>query len=71
MDFRTFINTYFQEWKIAGETSFGRSHGYLKLRSGNDGETAIKVYFKLNGDHHWTGSNVRADRVVAADAFVF
>ena len=68
MDFRAFINSYFQEWKVAGVVSCGTSHGYLKLRSG---EVFIKVHFQLNGDKHWTGSNARADRVEPVDTFGF
>ena len=62
MDFRTFIGTYFQGWSIVGEVSCGISHGFLLLRSN---EVIIKVHFKLNGDRHWTDSNVRADYVEA------
>lgn len=68
MTFHTFIGTYLKDWILCSELSCGTSHGYLKLRMN---ETKIKVYFKLNGDSHWSGNNVRLDRIEACDNTLF
>lgn len=64
-----FVNTYFKNWKVAGESACGATDtGSLKLRNG---ETAIRIYFKLNKERHWTGKNARVDRVEACDNLGF
>lgn len=68
MTFHTFIGKYLKDWVLCSELSCGTSHGYLKLRMN---ETKIKVYFKLNGDSHWTGDNVRLDHIDACDNTLF
>lgn len=68
MTFHTFIGIYLKDWVLCSEQSCGTSHGYLKLRMN---ETKIKVYFKLNGDSHWSGDNVRLDRIEACDNTLF
>ena len=64
MNLRNFINTCFSDWNIANVVTCGTERGYLKLRYG---ETFINVFFHLNGDTHWTGSNVTVYSVKPAD----
>lgn len=64
MNLHKFIIEYFHGWNIAGFTTCGTDCGNIKLHS-ND--TFIKIFFQLNGDKHWTGSNVTVDHIEASE----
>lgn len=55
MNLHDFIHTYFSDWNIANVITYGTERGHIKLRYG---ETFINIFFNLNGETRWTGSNV-------------
>lgn len=67
MKFHDFIRECFHGWSIAGITTCGTDCGNLKLRSGN---IFVRVFFRLHGDKHWTGSNVTVDHIEAVEEII-
>ena len=64
MSFREFKNKYFEDWRIAGVSTYGNERGYIKLR---DKDSFIKLYFKFNGAKHWTDDCVTLDYIEGCD----
>lgn len=68
MNLHKVVNEYFKSWKIAGHTTYGTKGGYIKLC---DGETAIKIFFNLNGGKYWTDPCVTIDHIKGCDGLCF
>ena len=64
MSLREFKNKYFEDWRIAGISTYGNERGYIKLR---DKDSFIKLYFKFNGAKHWTDDCVALDYIEGCD----
>ena len=64
MSFREFKNKYFEDWRIAGISTYGNERGYIKLRNK---DSFIKLYFKFNGAKHWTDDCVTLDYIEGCD----
>lgn len=64
MSFREFKNKYFDDWRIAGISTYGNERGYIKLRNK---DSFIKLYFKFNGAKHWTDDCVTLEYIEGCD----
>ena len=64
MSLREFKNKYFEDWRIAGISTYGNERGYIKLR---DKDSFIKLYFKFNGAKHWADDCVALDYIEGCD----
>ena len=64
MSLREFKNKYFEDWRIAGISTYGNERGYIKLRNK---DSFIKLYFKFNGAKHWTDDCVTLDYIEGCD----
>lgn len=67
MSLNKIILEWFHGWSIASVTTCGTDCGSIKLRSG---ETFIRIFFRLNGDTHWTGRNVTVDHIEEAEELI-
>lgn len=64
MPLHEFKHKYFEDWRIAGITTYGNERGYIKLR---DRDSFIKLYFKFNGAKYWTDDCVTLDYIEGCD----